>query len=833
MPGRRRRSDQDNKVIPVADYEHPLARRTNNPPVGLAHLDRDETPIRMLSYDPHLDPQLVWSGKRERAEVSVPAPSIHVHEELSAEKIISAVRRQRTQQPLFDIDQLDPAKAVEFYRHELNWSNRMILGDSLTVMTSLLERERLGGKVQCIYVDPPYGVNYKSNFQPSVSTTDVSEDDSGLSREPEMIQAYRDTWELGVHSYLSYLRDRLVAARELLTDSGSVFVQISDDHAHLVRALMDEVFGAQNYVAQITFQKTANSTGRNLGIISDFLLWYGRDIERLKYRQLYSLRELGREGSEAYTKLRLADGTVRNLTPEERFGLHDLPSNARVFRLAPLTSQSIGRKKGPGSASWFEVEIEGQSYTPGMSSRWKTNEEGMERLKAAGRLMPSDKTLSYVRYLDDFNGVALTNIWTDTAMSGSADRKRYVVHTNPKVIARCIAMTTDPGDLVLDPTCGGGTTAYVCEQYGRRWITVDTSRVALAVARERLLTARYDYYQLAQPDRDVDGGLKYQVQSRTTLGQIAKGQDPETVVLYDRPLIDKAKVRVSGPFTVEALSRYAVNPLDEPQSANTGISPSPDHIPLLLNALRTQGLPRPGSAPLPIEGLSEIAAAGPLQAEGITTLGNRKARFAVSLGPQFGAITMAQVSDALRSSIGFDLVVFAGFAVDAEAQERLATGKVGGTDVALLLANPDLLVGDLLKNTSTSQTFRLYASPDIRVESKADGILVHVEGLDSFDAVTGEITSFGRTGIQAWFLDDDYDGAVFQVAQAFFPVTDGWDKLRQALRGTVDADLVAELHGWTSLPFEAGEHRRVAVRVIANDGNAAEVIRELSDGLSL
>src|ERR1035438_5305374 len=243
VPARRRRGDQENRVIPVADYEHPLARRTNNPPAGLAHLDRDETPVRTYSYDAHLDPQLVWSGKRERAEVTIPAPSVHVHEELSAEKIIGVVRRQGTRQPLFDIDQLDPAKAVEFYRHELGWSNRIILGDSLTVMTSLLERERLGGNVQCVYIEPPYGVNYKSNFQPSLSTTDVSEDDSGLSREPEMIQAYRDTWELGVHSYLSYLRDRMLAARELLTDSGSVFVQISDDHAHLVRALMDEVFG--------------------------------------------------------------------------------------------------------------------------------------------------------------------------------------------------------------------------------------------------------------------------------------------------------------------------------------------------------------------------------------------------------------------------------------------------------------------------------------------------------------------------------------------------------------------------------------------------------------
>jgi adenine-specific DNA-methyltransferase len=710
----------------------------------------------------------------------------------------------------------------------------MILGDSLTVMTSLLDRERLGGKVQCIYIDPPYGVKYKSNFQPLINSTDVSEDDSGLSREPEMIQAYRDTWKWEVHSYLSYMRDRLAIARDLLTDSGSVFVQISDDHVHLVRALMDEVFGSQNFVAQITFQKTANSTGRNLPIISDFLLWYGRASEQLKYHQLYNLRELGQKGSEAYRQLRLANGTVRSLTPEERFGLEELPPGSRVFRLAPLTSQSIGRKKGPGAASWFEVWINGypEPFTPGMASRWKTNEEGMQRLKAADRLMPNDKTLSYVRYLDDFDGVALTNIWTDTAMSGSADRKRYVVHTNPKVITRCIAMTTDPGDLVLDPTCGGGTTAFVCEQYGRRWITIDTSRVALAVARERLLTANYDYYQLANPARDVDSGFKYEERSRTTLGQIAKDEPTETVTLYDRPLVERGKVRVAGPFTVEALSRYAVNPFDDPQSPNAATSTSTDHIPLLLSALRTQGLPRPGLDPLPIEELTEISAAGPLQAEGITTIGDRKVRFAVALGPKFGAITMVQVSAALHEAIGFGLVVFAGFAVSADAQERLATGKIGGTQVSLLLANPDLLVGDLLKNTKTSQTFRLYSAPDVKVEPDGTGFRVSVEGVDTFDASTGAVVNLGKSGIQAWFLDDDYDGTVFRVSQAFFPISDAWEKMQAALRGTVDADLIAELYGWTSLPFERGEHSRVGVRVMAQDGNAAEVVLPLPEDKS-
>jgi adenine-specific DNA-methyltransferase len=822
-----RRTTKADKVVPVEDYEHQDSTRVNNPPAGLAHLDRDETPVLTLSYDPHLDPQLVWAGKVERSDVEVPAPSVHVHEELSAQKIMGSIRRQRLQQPLFDIDKLNPDEAVEFYKHELNWSNRMILGDSLTVMTSLLERERLGGQAQVVFIDPPYGVNYKSNFQPSLGSTDVAQDDAGLTREPEMIQAYRDTWVLQIHSYLSYLRDRINVARELLNDSGSIFIQISDDHVHQVRVLLDEVFGAENCVAQITFQKTANSTGRNLQIVADYLLWYAKDIEQVKYRQLYQSRELGGDGAEAYTKLQMSDGSIRTLTPEERTGLSDLPEGSRAFRMAPLTSQSIGRKKGPGAASWFDVELDGQTYRPPATRRWATNEEGMERLRHAGRLMAGGNSLNYVRYLDDFSGVAITNLWSDTAMSGSADRKRYVVQTNPKVIARCFMMTTDPGDLVIDPTCGGGTSALVAEQHGRRWITVDTSRVALAVARERLLTAVYDYYRLAQPERDVDGGFVYETQQRVTLGQIAKDEEPETVTLFDRPVVDKKKTRVSGPFTVEALSRYSVNPLGPDVSAPVTNGHTATHVEALLDALKVQGIPRPGAEPLSIESLAAMAAAEPLQAEGVVERDGKKARFAVSLGPQFGAITMSQVSDALRAAIGFDLVVFAGFAVSADAQDKLGSGKIGGTNVALLLANPDLLVGDLLKNTSSSQTFRLYASPDAQVTHAEDGYRVEVLGLDSFDAATGATTSFGKSGIQAWFLDDDYDGTVFRVAQAFFPVTDAWEKLERALRTTVDAALLTELHGWTSLPFDAGDNGKVAVRVVANDGNAAELILDL------
>lgn len=821
---RQTKAEKVNKVVPVDDYEHLEAKRTNNPPAGLAHLDREDTPSARLTYDPHLDPQLIWAGKAERTEVDVPAPSVHVHEELSAQRIIGSVRRQRLQQPLFDVDSLDPDQAVEFYQHDLDWSNRMILGDSLTVMESLIQRERLAAQVQCVFIDPPYGVKYNSNFQPDIGNRTVTDGkDESLTREPETIQAYRDTWQLGVHSYLTYLRDRFTAAHELLMATGSIFVQIGEENVHRVRLLLDEVFGAENFVSQITFVTTsgAGSPGeqKNLPATANYLVWYGKDRSQLKYNQLYIPKGVDDFIPSAYSRVEEGDGTRRSATREEREG--NLRPGDRLYALSDLTSAS------GVDTTRYPVEIGGKEWRPGKGV-WKTSEEGMRRLIDAHRVEATSSRLGYVRYLDDFAGIALTNNWTDVASSFMAD-KRYVVQTNPRVIARCVLMTTDPGDLVLDPTCGSGTTAFVAEQYGRRWITLDTSRVALAIARERLLTASFPYYQLQDEARDVDGGLVYEALQRITLRSIARGEEPENVHLLDRPKIERRKTRVTGPFTVEALSRYAVHPTDETPSVSATSNPTANHVEVLLDALRTQGIPLPGSKPAKILALTPLAAAGPLQAEGVVELGEDRARFAVSLGPQFGTITMSQVSEALRAAIGFDLVVLAGFAVSADAQEKLSAGKIGGTKVALLLANPDLLVGDLLKNTKASQTFRLYTSPDVRIEPTSDGFRASVNGVDSFDAATGEVTSFGKTGVQAWFLDDDYDGNVFRVSQAFFPVTEAWSKLSRALRGTVDADLVAELHSWTSLPFDAGDHGRIAVRVVANDGNAAEVVLDLPD----
>ena len=403
---------------------------------------------------------------------------------------------------------------TEFYQHDQNWSNRMILGDSLQVMASLAEREGLRGKVQCIYLDPPYGIKFNSNFQWSTTSRDVKDGNAGhITREPEQVKAFRDTWRDGIHSYLTYLRDRLTVARDLLTDSGSIFVQIGVENCHLIRSLLDEVFGAENFISQIIFSKTASATSEYLAGTYDLLVFYAKARERLKYRQPLTLKEIGGIGGGAYKRIRFPDLSERAIMIEELTGSKRLPSDSRVFRIDNLTSQSVGRDKGEGAASWFPVEFEGKTLLPSEKVRWKTNSQGMGRLLKAARLSSTAKGLYYVRYFDDFAAFHEDNVWSDTGIAGFASEKRYVVETSEKVIQRCILMATDPGDLVLDPTCGSGTTATVAEQWGRRWITIDTSRVALALARARIMGVRYSFYLLAD---SRDGQIKEAEVTRTT-----------------------------------------------------------------------------------------------------------------------------------------------------------------------------------------------------------------------------------------------------------------------------------------------------------------------------
>jgi adenine-specific DNA-methyltransferase len=812
---------KSDKEIPVEDYEHSDAKRVNNPPIGLAHLDREDTPSVRFSYDPNLDPQLLWTGKSERQSFEIPAPSIHVHEELSAQNILASVRRNRLDNFLFNFDEVDSSKSIEFYEHELSWSNRLILGDSLIVMNSLLNRERMAGQVQMVYMDPPYGIKYNSNFQPRLGDTEVKDrKDDDLTREPEMIQAYRDTWELGIHSYLTHMRDRLTLARELLAESGSIFVQISDENVHRVRLVLDEVFGSENFVSMISYVTTSGfAQAKGLGRNGDYILWYAKSQKQMKVNSLW-VRNPDRT---AYTQLELMDGTRRPMTSEEKSGQQALPEGARIFRLDNATSQGSASKPQP-------FEFEGRTFNPKSNSHWKASyPAGMEKLASERRLVASANSLAYVRYADDFGFQSLTNLWTDTTISGAAMDKKYVVQTSTKVIERCMLLVTEPGDLILDPTCGSGTTAYVAENWGRRWLTIDTSRVSIAIARERLLTAVFPYFNLNDEARGIDGGLKYKTVQRVTLGSIANGEAPEEIVLVDQPIPNLKKTRVSGPFTFEALSRYSENPFTETGKSLASSDRTSDHIEHLIDALRVMGIPRIGAKPYAIDELELIEGIGSIQAHGVTDLDGKATKFAVSIGPKFGPITIAQVQEALSSSIGYGLVVFAGFAVSPDAAAKLASGKIGSSPVALLLANPDLILGDLLKNTKSSQTFKLYSAPDVMLERTGDQFVVSINGVDTFDAATGESLSVGKSGIKAWMLDTDFDSKVFRANQAFFPDSNSWDSLKRALRSSVDFEVLEQMQGWTSIPFQRGESGSIAVRVITQDGNSSEVILSLEE----
>ncbi|UQR64287.1 site-specific DNA-methyltransferase [Bradyrhizobium sp. C-145] len=487
----------------VETLKHDEAKRKNIPTAEFQSvLEKEQQDPRKVFYPRNrdLDPQLVWRGKDEQdwSDLVVQAPPLYIQEKVHPKVLIDDLLRvtkerehkggEITPDLFADFNGIPKgADKTEFYQHDQNWSNRMILGDSLQVMASLAEREGLRGKVQCIYFDPPYGIRFNSNFQWSTTSRDVKDGSATqITREPEQVKAFRDTWRDGIHSYLTYLRDRLTVAKDLLTDSGSIFVQIGDENVHRVRSVMDEVFGDKNCVVLISVTKTSSASTDLLPGVNDFILWYAKDRNLVKYRQPYLTKRVGGDGGGQYRSVEGVDGRRRALTEEEKFRPSSI--TGRVFRYDNMTSQ-----RPPGD---FPVSIFGRSIRP-KRGYWKTGEPGVARLQKANRLALLGDTLSYVRYLNDFPVFPLTNVWDDTVTSGFGDPKVYVVQTLSLIVERCLLMATDPGDLVLDPTCGSGTTATVAEQWGRRWITIDTSRVALALARARIMGARYPFYLLA------------------------------------------------------------------------------------------------------------------------------------------------------------------------------------------------------------------------------------------------------------------------------------------------------------------------------------------------
>lgn len=573
MAGRRRAQPSGQQgALPVEDYRHAGATRPNNPPAAIAAEGRTPpAPRTSYAYSPRLDPALradpsgradalppllekatrekltaeeaallaealrrhepwlEWAGKRETPGFAVDPVALHIHERVSTQAILRAAARQDVTRDLFADPTLSYAQAVKFYQHDVDWANRLILGDSLQVMASLAQRENLAGKVQMIYLDPPYGVRFGSNFQPETGKPRVSDKTSDLTREPEMVRAYRDTWRLGVHSYLTYLRDRIVVAHKLLAETGSIFVQISDENVHRVRALLDEVFGASNFCSLISFNKTSSASGDRLASVADFLLWYARDTDRMTYRQLHTVKSAGGDGGSQYTWIQTQGGARENLG--NAAAIASAPPGSQVFVHDNITSQRPAQ-----GGDLREFDFAGQTFTPGKGT-FKTDGPGLRRLDQAGRLLALGNTLRYVRFLDDFPVYPINNVWSDTGISGFAAQKLYAVQTTPSVIERCILMTTNPGDLVLDPTCGSGTTAAVAEQWGRRWITIDTSRVAVALARQRLMTTRFEHYRLKDEAKGVAGGFRCKTVPHIMLRTITKLDALDPVFAKHDPIL--------------------------------------------------------------------------------------------------------------------------------------------------------------------------------------------------------------------------------------------------------------------------------------------------------
>ena len=832
----------------VGDYRHDATRK-NNPPAGLIDFDRaPKQATKTYAYDPHLDPQLQWAGKAEHTSFEVDTVSLHIHERVSAQAIMRAVKREDAQRSLFAEDDLPESQAIDFYAHDVNWANRLILGDSLLVMSSLVQREQMAGKVQCIYVDPPYGVKFNSNFQPSISRREVKDgDDSSLTREPEQIQAYRDTWTLGVHSYLAYLRDRLLVARDLLAQTGSVFVQIADENVHHVRELMDEVFGRDNFVVTIVLKKKGATTPTDP--VNDFILWYAKSRPDVKVRTLYQARSRP-EDDPKFNTLIAPSGEFRRVkdlpTDEVERLIREGCDFARVNY--PLVSQHPSATRS-GDFTW-----NGKSFSCGHNAQWRFDPEtDMRRLVECGRLFDGGgKSLGGVMRWSDWPYIAISNIWDD--MHGDQE-PMYVVQTNRRAVARCVLMTTDPGDLVLDPTCGSGTTAFVCEHWGRRWITCDTSRVALAIARQRLLTARYPFFRL-RSDR-VRDGFVYQTVPHVTLKGIAQNakldvcrtrEERDRLIrecadqepLYDAPEEVKGKVRVSGPFTVEAIP---VASMEDP-----GISPTPgpegelrdgngegytaapadpagDHTAQMIDLLRkTGGVDFKGKR-LPLPTLRPMRTAHEwIHAESETGIEGDARTIAVSFGPRHAPVTTKQVLDATRQARRYDMLLFVGFACDPEALSMIERG-VPGCEMHFVHAAPDILVGDLLKSSRATKLFTVFGLPDVRTARAKDGkVTVTLTGVDIYDPLTGETAHDDGKNVAAWFLDHDYDGRTFCICQAFFPnqkAKNPWEKLQKALKGTIDEDRFEALRGTTSVPFTPGA--KVAVKVVDDRGN--EVVK--------
>lgn len=782
--------------------------------LDVARLEEDGRAPIVVDIDPLVDPMLLWAGKRSRREVAVlPLQRNEVVAESRIARLVDRVRERAAvaaedaHPTLFgelekELRESDKSKRIEFYTHDENWKNKLICGDSLAVMESLIRYEGLRGAVQMIYVDPPYGIKYDANFQQRVDT--AKNDPRDRADDVVTIKAFRDTWVLGIHSYLSYLADRLYVARELLAESGSIFVQMNQENVHLVRNVLDEVFGRGNFIGMIIFTKTGGMSSRGLAGIYDCLLWYGKNAEVLRYRQIYEKKTYGGAGTSGYTLLEAPDGSWRSMTAKERDDVSAIPAGYRIFDGTPLVSDGEAKE---GRQSF---DFEGRVYMTPPGTHWKTTQQGLRRLAAQDRIVAIGKRIEYKRYYDDFPYLPLDNIWLGMGERGFVGSKLYAVQTDPRIVERCILMTTDPGDVVLDPTCGSGTTAYAAEKLGRRWVTCDTSRVAMNVARQRLLSSVYEHYRTRSGV--LSGGFVYQTADRITLKSLAYGMEPERVELVDQPELDPSAVRVTGPFEVMTLGRYSVEDWKGYVTDDSGDGRLENYIEVISRLYRRDASLNPSGGM--IHAVFDQGDDRPL---------------GVSVGPISGRVTARQIYEAGQEAVAAGLggVHILGWAFEANVNEvRTEVSEHAGVPIEVMMIRPDTLA-DGLKATRPESLFSPLCVPDIEVHGGGTEVWVGLHGVAVYDRKR-QITEFKKADsgyVAAWYLDEDYDGDCFVDCQTFFDF-----KRKPAIERALDVQINPD--EWTlrlvSDRFQTGRYRQIAVKVVDVFGNESTVIRELT-----
>ncbi|MBQ3754197.1 MAG: hypothetical protein II864_11770 [Prevotella sp.] len=805
------------------------------------------------------DPELYWLNKYKNDDEDNPdympqlrtdIRSLYKHEDIRPEAIIDSLyelhehksESAKLQLDLFgdfEEEQEDELERLAgYYRHSDNWQNRLIQGDSLLVMNSLLNREGMKGQVQCIYFDPPYGIKYASNWQMKLNSRDVKDNDSNISGEPEMIKAFRDTWELGIHSYLSYLRDRLVMARELLTESGSVFVQISDENVHLVRSVLDEVYGSENFISMITTKKSGGLASNTISNISDYILWYSKDITLVKIRKLYIQKSLTEGVGLRYNRIEEKDGTIRPIRIEEQLNPQLLPKGARIFLGGPITSQDSASEEQP-------FVFDGKTYLPPRNRHWSaTYPDGMNKLVKLNRIIKTKDFLNYKIYFDDFPVVNLSNLWDDTMGTAEQD-KQYVVQTSTKPIQRCILMASDPGDLVLDPTCGSGTTAYVAEQWGRRWITIDTSRIALNIAKKRLTTALFPYYKTYDDSENpnIRRGFVYKKVPHITMKALANDLPFDEETLYDQPEEDKKRIRVSGPFTVETLQSLDVS---SPESLNDKQNDYDEYAAFterIFNNLKANGIRNGVKQQQAVMHSMEHLDEPYLNAKGYYKQedGTEHCVFFM-IGPKFGTVSKHAVNEAVRAFRQHldesNWLVILGFSFEDSIESGENKDYNFGTfQVSKVRMSDDLLQDGLLKKDKKAGSFIIIGEPDISLVNDGDGKChVEINGMDMYDPIQDEVKARNVNDIAYWEMDDNYTGGLFKVRSIHFcgGSKDDFKAWRKGL-DTVAKDLAKKkaertlrlefndeiwdtLYDFKSEPIPYEQGKKIAVRVVSQFG---------------